>query len=544
MAAGMAAAEPPTLARVCYYLAPEDIPEFRRAYRQDGGPILASLGMVESTAPQRATIDSACCFLYEARDMESLEQAAARMATHPALSAASEQLRRRFRPDKAPSEWSDWIDFHVYHIPSVQADTVALGPGTGRWRSFYMGDGLPNTEVYSILHASDGTLWLTTGGGVCRYDGRGFETVEAGAFKAGQGVGALAETPDGSIWFARSPSWTGTAPADSGGIFRYHRGRLQRYSRRDGLAGDWVTRSLVADNGDLWLASPGGVSRYRSGTFEGFTPEDGLAGYWSTQLMEDRLGRIWVACGKGVSCLDNERWVALTAEDGLPGDEVYALFEDSKGTIWLATSGGAARVTESLEAAPAGIEGLPPGAMRGIAEGPDGALWFVGEGGLVVVRNGRAHAVAPGGDPWVGWLVRRSMALRGRADGVWVGAGAQGVVRYSGSTETRFSTRDGMAGNISITWTDDRDGNLWVGTNGGVSQFTGASMTTYTASDGLPSDEPVRLLFDRPGTPLGHAPDREGREHTQRPRDPVWRPVRTEDRADGVGRRRRAVVPW
>ena len=182
-AGGTAAGPPPTLARLCFRVAPDRIPEFRRAYALELAPILRQAGLVASTLPQRATIDSACCFLFEFQDAEAFQRRSAELGIQllgrEDVAEATRRLADRFRPRLRKGRL--WSTFDLYQCPPVRGDTVQAGPGRGRWRSFDLSDGMPNSEIRGILHASDGYLWLgTTGGGVCRFDGREFEQVDTG----------------------------------------------------------------------------------------------------------------------------------------------------------------------------------------------------------------------------------------------------------------------------------------------------------------------------------------------------------------------------
>jgi streptogramin lyase len=62
----------------------------------------------------------------------------------------------------------------------------------------------------------------------------------------------------------------------------------------------------------------------------------------------------------------------------------------------------------------------------------------------------------------------------------WFLSGSQGAFRYDGKTITRFTKKDGLAGDGSFIGgiQEDKSGNLYFGTNGGISKFDGQSFTT------------------------------------------------------------------
>ncbi|HEX6889142.1 MAG TPA: ATP-binding protein, partial [Chryseolinea sp.] len=79
--------------------------------------------------------------------------------------------------------------------------------------------------------------------------------------------------------------------------------------------------------------------------------------------------------------------------------------------------------------------------------------------------------------------------MEDRNGNLWVGTEGGGVSRYDGKSFLTFSTADGLAHNDVRSITEDRRGNLWFSTNGGgISQFDGKAFTTYTKAQGLPSN--------------------------------------------------------
>jgi len=71
---------------------------------------------------------------------------------------------------------------------------------------------------------------------------------------------------------------------------------------------------------------------------------------------------------------------------------------------------------------------------------------------------------------------------------LWFGTDA-GVSRFDGTDWTTYTTSDGLVENHVLAVATDYKGNLWFGTLGeGVSKFDGTDWTTYTVSDGLASN--------------------------------------------------------
>ena len=67
---------------------------------------------------------------------------------------------------------------------------------------------------------------------------------------------------------------------------------------------------------------------------------------------------------------------------------------------------------------------------------------------------------------------------------LWIGTNA-GVSRYNGRSFTSYTTAQGLVNNIVTCIFQDKNGNIWFGTNGGISKYDGKSFTNYTTADGI-----------------------------------------------------------
>jgi len=81
---------------------------------------------------------------------------------------------------------------------------------------------------------------------------------------------------------------------------------------------------------------------------------------------------------------------------------------------------------------------------------------------------------------------------------LWFGTDL-GVSRYDGTSWQTFTTNDGLADNRVPAILQDRKGDLWFGTWGGVSRYDGASWQTFTTNDGLAGNHVDCILQDRDG---------------------------------------------
>ena len=70
---------------------------------------------------------------------------------------------------------------------------------------------------------------------------------------------------------------------------------------------------------------------------------------------------------------------------------------------------------------------------------------------------------------------------------------------YNGETFTHFTEKEGLSNNWVWSILEDSNGNLWFGTNGGVSMYDGKIFTHFTTNEGLSGNQVRSILEDRHG---------------------------------------------
>jgi signal transduction histidine kinase/ligand-binding sensor domain-containing protein len=327
-------------------------------------------------------------------------------------------------------------------------------------------DGLPASVVHDIVQSQDGFLWLSVGGDtLTRFDGRHFTDI---SFPTAH---VLATAPDGALW-------VGT----DGGLQRIAATALNQFGRLPATLyhpgpglGSRIICLHFSRSGILWVGTAGGLYRFERGGFSPVIPQLGIY-----RIEEASNGHLLVITSEGFIEWDGERAVPhpeVAAQLGVKTDEVFSVLEDSRGVTWFCTTNGVARRTGGS------MEKLPPYGPRGHGtfrayEDPHGNVWFARTDGLFRATVTGLEAVIPG-------MNVRSMY--GDRDGdLWIGTNGDGLVRFKDRAVRMFTTADGLPNNVVMTVLASREGSLWTGTNcGGLSRFDGRSFRTYDEKDGL-----------------------------------------------------------
>src|SRR5215469_12214377 len=311
-----------------------------------------------------------------------------------------------------------------------------------------------------------------------RFDGRHFTPIYfRGPGSAPQGsVTSLAEGPEGDLWIGTNS-----------GLVRIPRAALDRFDRSlsvfyhpGGGISDEIAWLRFSHDGALWVGTSAGLYRFVGDRFETVIARASIS-----RIEESADGHILVISDQGFIELDGKRVVEhprLSHELGIHPDQIYRAFQDRKGAVWFCTIWGLARRKNGA------IERLQPygrghGVLR-VYEDPQGNLWVEAStsaqstGGISRVSGTKLESLAPG--------IQVRAISSDREGNLWVGTNGEGLMRFKDRPIRIFTQADGLPNNIPMTVLSKRDGTLWVGNNcGGLSVFNGGRFKTYDEKDGL-----------------------------------------------------------
>ncbi len=79
----------------------------------------------------------------------------------------------------------------------------------------------------------------------------------------------------------------------------------------------------------------------------------------------------------------------------------------------------------------------------------------------------------------------------------WIGTNDDGVACYDGQTLRYYSVAEGLAGRAVRAISEQKDGAIWIATEGGVSRFRDEKIVSYTTRDGLSDNDVWSLMVDQ-----------------------------------------------
>ncbi len=208
----------------------------------------------------------------------------------------------------------------------------------GKLQSWSTKDGLPDNEVLSLYETKNGEMWLGTGGGLCQFINGKFNCYDTKQGLTHDSVTSIVETKDGSLWI-------GTYK----GVSRFKDGRFDNSENEKGLNGSLIGDLMVARDGSLWaVAMPGGAFQIKNGTIKNYSVAQGLPSDQTTAIYEDAAGDMWIGTYKNGLCRLRPDGTVTTysIEQGLLESQVFDTIEDGLGNFWLTSNHGIFRVAK------------------------------------------------------------------------------------------------------------------------------------------------------------------------------------------------------
>jgi ligand-binding sensor domain-containing protein/signal transduction histidine kinase len=438
----------------------------------------------------------------------------------------SSQIRRLYE-DRQTNLWI-----------GTENGSVAIVKG-GKVTSVDIGQRGPPGRLMAICEDTNGAVVLYTDNGVLARYRAGEVDVWHASTGAPSTCYALAAEDSGRLWVGTDTSLVALHPipvvtdqvnpirlnfllgSKRGGHWRLANGVIQKWNGdhldHELCAYPWDSKLTIAAacedlEGNLVVGTYGdGVYWFDAqGSYAHISQDQKLSHKTVLSLTVDREGSLWVGTsGGGLNRVRRRLFEVLERTRGLV---VQSACEDGRGGLWLGytlnridhyTGGGAERFRLIPGNYPVNVDpdtmldvksvfmGRKQGALGGnwVLSGTWGTWgWHVFQleyGQFVPLTNLPAATV--------------SAIFQDRAGQVWLGTQG-GLLRVTQDSSKLFTARDGLSADDVRAIAEDREGDLWVGTEGGgLNRLRDGRFTCFTKTNGLPGNSVSAAEVDADG---------------------------------------------
>ncbi len=375
-------------------------------------------------------------------------------------------------------------------VPAQEHGRVPEGQLSGAWghKDWSSENGLPQNSVHRILQTRDGYLWIATEGGVARFNGIQFTVFnqESAPAFASNDTCCLAEDGGGGLWIGTSD-----------GLLRYAGGVFRRYTTADGLPSPVVVSLAPTEDGFLLVLTAGGLARYDGQKFI-------QLGISASALDTGFDKTVRVATATGIYSYTHDLQQAAPLPN-FPTEPIEGLGSLRDGSQWVRTrtafllwSQGRVRTWR------AGRE-LPGTRVQSFLEDSRGTLWVGTDQGLVALPSAlTADNVRLESLPVLGANSILTM-FEDRERNLWVGTDTTGLHVLQ---KQKFRTLPSLSGIPITAVTQTADLTVWVASrDDGLFRYRNGKTEHLSTKDGLLSDVILSLAADRDGSLWIGTPD-------------------------------------
>jgi PAS domain S-box-containing protein len=354
-------------------------------------------------------------------------------------------------------------------------------------RSWEPEDGMPAYGVTAIAQTPDGYLWFGTATGLVRFDGVRFKIFDSSntpALATTRHIGAMLTSRDGTLWIGRGD-----------GLAHYKDGQFTSYPKST-LSDPFIWSLAEGKDGELWIGTySGGLNRLHKGKVSVAIAGNGstTGAIWATHVARD--GAVWAGTnGRGLLRWLDGALTTFTTRNGLANDVVWTIHEDRTGALWIGTNNGLNRLQNGTMTTFTTADGLSSNCIKTMLEDRDGNLWIGTEGGGLNRYNGGTFAsIGVEQGPIDATILS---LFEDREGNLWAGTGT-GVTRLRADNVVRITRLEGLPHESVMSVREGRDGSLLIGTIGGFSRWKNGQATNLTTREGLSSNL-VRAIVEDP----------------------------------------------
>ncbi|MFB6341829.1 two-component regulator propeller domain-containing protein [Saccharicrinis sp. FJH62] len=228
---------------------------------------------------------------------------------------------------------------------------------------------------------------------------------------------------DGNIWLGNKY-----------GLQSYNGSEWTTYKKKNGLAADWVYFLYVDDKNRIWAFTKShnynvfrGLSFYQDNKWTSYNFEkDGFVfPIYSANSPGD--GNFWIGGENGVSVFDGNSWQTYTTNNGLLKGKYNWIIKDRNDHIWACSDNKYLQKLEEDTWNPVFV-----------TESDDEAWWY-------------------------------NYRFKDSTGNIWLGVNNKGIYKFDGDNWSRYTKEDVLASNTIKHIFEDKQENIWVITENGVS---------------------------------------------------------------------------
>jgi ligand-binding sensor domain-containing protein len=303
--------------------------------------------------------------------------------------------------------------------------------------------------------------------------------------------------------------WIGTI----GGLSKYDGVKFTNYTQKNGLAEDWITRSALASNGDIYFGHWGGGISCWSAMGDSLIDlklERHTEFKYITDLIEIENTLYISTDGAGVLKYNIEKKAIEKVDLGSPSLQINALSLDQFKNIWICSDLGIDVFSSTQNKV---LKHLDEPNIQQALQAYDHEMWLASNEGIIKLIYSSAYEIQDRDylNKEDGLTSNNIKTIYADIDkNIWIGTKDQGIIQFIPSKQQSknktsqgeiniFSSKFELKYYHANCFWQDREGNIWVGTEIGLNKYMGDLFRVYNHNDNLINNLVWSILEDSKG---------------------------------------------
>ncbi len=282
------------------------------------------------------------------------------------------------------------------------------------------------------------------------------------------------------------------------GVFDPLLDKFDIFDETNGIINNSIEKVFIDKEDNIWLASKRvGLQKLTPSKFTNYSEITGLSYNIINTIAKDKASIYWLGSDKGLSLIKNGQVFQNEITELLKDIRIRHIMSDSKGNIWISTYSdmGVLKINDLKYTSINSNNGLSSNKVRVTFEDSKKRIWIGTTGGLNLLENIEDKNFKIKKD-FKNLKSDYIMCIEEDKEGnICVGSDGQGIYIINKNYEVKNITKnDGLAGDVIFKIFKDKDNNIWIATNEGVSLYKNNKFYNFDSKDGFVADSIFQII--------------------------------------------------
>ncbi|MCT4602920.1 MAG: ATP-binding protein [Marinifilum sp.] len=353
------------------------------------------------------------------------------------------------------------------------------------FQNYSLEEGLPQSEVFSLIQDKKGNLWLgTNGGGISRFNGKEFISYDRRHGLADNNIRALYQDSKESLWIG-----TGIGISSFNGV------SFKNYGLNDNVPNAVYVKILEDKKGRIWTLGIDQTNRqilYREkGQFKDFIKEheDVLNRAQVRNILMDNTGTIYIITLDGLFEFKDDTLSRSSLNDipEFAGQIVVPALVDESNQLWFSNfiMNYGFVFYKMVYGKPVKIDlptNTPPQNIGTVTLDSNERLWISVFGTGIIVADEKHSKIIDASRGLINPFINN--IIEDIEGNIWMTTSGNGLIKYGNNKFLSLDFTNDIGGNIVRAIMQDSKNNYWFSISGkGVVQYKRNERKSYTPQD-------------------------------------------------------------